>query len=168
MFCVWSLFTATCDIVSPTKDTSFWLSLELVRTADFCCVWGWCSLKHEKATRGQVGTLRVRLVQAVCQLILLSIGDLLVNFLPVWFLSPFSEAKYSVLARRGQLIVIHTLTHCYDVSAMQKRGRSTRIAVKGFRIPFRILAIYCTKVQKTDVKSTSPTLSLKRGYIQQI
>jgi len=78
------MVTATCDIMPPMKDTSFGLILELMGIVDFCCVWGWWCLKHEKVTKGQVGTLSVGLVGSVCHPTPLSVDNLLVNFLPVW------------------------------------------------------------------------------------
>jgi len=72
---------------APMKGTSFWLTLELVRTVGFCCVWGWYNLKHEKVARGQIGTSNVRLVGSVCQLVPLSISNWLVNFSSVWYFS---------------------------------------------------------------------------------
>jgi len=54
-----------------------------VRIVDFCRVWGWCSLKHEKVAPWEVGTRSVGLVGSICQLTPLSVGSLWVNFLPV-------------------------------------------------------------------------------------
>jgi len=65
------------------KDTSFWLTLELVRIVDFCCVRKQCSLKHEKVKSGQVGTRNVGLVWPVCQLTLFR----LVNYWLIFYQS---------------------------------------------------------------------------------
>jgi len=42
-----------CDIVPPMKNTSLWLTLELVRIVVFCCVWGFCSLNTKSWQGGQ-------------------------------------------------------------------------------------------------------------------
>jgi len=55
-----------------------------------------------------------------------------------------------------------------DMRAVQKLRRSTKSTAKDFRISFRILAIYCNRMRQTDVKGTSPTLSLNARFIQQI
>jgi len=73
-----------CDIVPLMKGISFWLTLELGRIVDICCIWERCRLKHGKEAWGQVGTGNVRLVGSMCQLTPFSVGDLLVNVLPVW------------------------------------------------------------------------------------
>jgi len=76
--------TVACDIMPPMKDASFGLILELMRIVDFCCVWGWWCLKLEKVTKGKVGTRSVGLVGSMCHLTPLPVGNLFVNFLPVW------------------------------------------------------------------------------------
>jgi hypothetical protein len=55
-----------------------------------------------------------------------------------------------------------------DMRTVCKYGKSRRSRGKNFHIPFLILTIYCDRVQKYDVKCTSPTPALNRGYIQHI
>jgi len=74
------LVIVTYDIVPPMKGVSFWLTLELVRIVDFCCVWGWYRQKHDKVAWGQVGTCSVGLVGSMCQLISFSVGDHVQHF----------------------------------------------------------------------------------------
>jgi len=50
-----------------------------------------------------------------------------------------------------------------DVRAVRKHGRSKWNEAKDFRINFPVLAIYCNRVRKTEVKCISPTMSLDEG-----
>jgi len=150
------------------KGNSFWLTSEIVRIVDFCCVWGWCRLKYKNVARGQVGTCSVGLVGSMCQLTPFLVCDLLVIVLPVWSISILRNWIMRTCKKRSDRSNTRLDALLRDVRAVRKCGRSTRSAVKDFQIPFRILKIYWDRVWQTDVKSTPPTLSLNTGYIQQI
>jgi hypothetical protein len=154
--------------VPPMNGTSFWLTLELVRIADYCYVWRWCNLKHEKV-EVQVGTRSAGLDCSLCQLIPLSVRKLPVNFYQSdLFISILRSQIMRTCKNRSDRSNTRLDAPLRYTRAVRKCGRSTRSAAKDFRIPFRILAIYCNRVRQTDVTSTSPTLSINTGYIQQI
>jgi hypothetical protein len=146
--------TAICGSVPPMKGTSFCLTLEPVRVVDFCCVWGWCSLKHEMEARWQVGTRSVVPFGSMCQLSPLSVGSLWVKvYQSVLFISILRSKIVCANKKRSNRSTTRLDAMLRDVRAVRKRGKSTRSTAKNFRIHFYILAIYCNRVRQTGVKA---------------
>ena len=154
----------TCDIVPPMEDISSWLTLELVRIVDFCCVGGWwCSLKLENVARGPVDTRSVRLVDPVCQLTPLSVGNLLANsfYQSDTFYLHFKKLNNAYLQKEARLkehTPWLTAARCESCAEPWKVNRSS---AKDVRVPVHILAIHCNRVRHADVKSNSPTLFIE-------
>jgi len=53
--CVFKVWLQLHVILCHHEGCLLWLTLERVGIVDCCCVWEWCSIKHEKMARRQVG-----------------------------------------------------------------------------------------------------------------